>query len=168
MLKIKEEKKGVKKKRHRRTKAEIEAAKVETTEVPKKRKRRTKAEIDADNLIPVDTNGDTEVLLFDLESLTTTKLKKAGIGIKTRKVEFAILADTTAKALEFKLNLIGNNNHSTDIADFNKKKFDIVLTPDLFNTMLEYLKETPKDKLEKRLRKLKTAVQKSEKDSADI
>ena len=151
--------KDVKVKRKRRTKAEIEAA-AEETLTPVKRKRRTKIEIEENETVLNTMN----VFMFDLDELKTIKVGKAGLGVQTKKVEFAVLADSRSKSLELKFNLIGLSNTKKDIKSFSEsQKFNIVLTPEIFKSLLEYLKKTPRNKIERSLKKLQTSVLKEKK-----
>ena len=119
--------------------------------VRKPRKSKEKEKISEDPL---------NVLIFDFESLTTHSTKKGGIGIKNKRTEFAILADSSSRLLELKFNLMGGN-----LQTMKEETFNVSITPEAVKSILDYVRKTSSSKIDKHFKKLQAEITKSDKNA---
>lgn len=103
------------------------------------------------------------VNLYNFGDLTMTRHKKAGLGISSKTMEFCFLANADSKSLEIRCDVLKLPKNIKELEKLKELPFKVVLTPELFKVFLEYIQETPRDKIEKKLKKLKTVLEKQEK-----
>lgn len=123
------------------------------TELEVKKPKRSKEE-------EKNSEDPVSVLIFDFESLTAHSTKRGGVGIKNKKTEFAILADSSSRLLELKFNLMGGN-----LQTMKEETFNVSITPEAVKSILDYVRNTSSSKIDKHFKKLQSEVMKSDKNA---
>lgn len=96
-----------------------------------------------------------KILLHNLDTLTTEVKEKIGISVSYGNVEFNIFVNSADKKFEIGCHTSGIISDNARLKLLREQEFKIKLSPSNFKKILDYIAQTPIDKIEKNLKTVK-------------